>query len=98
MSEEQLFEIDPRGEVEGQVDAMFDVLYARIETKHHKMIERVERHMINALKAAMRLPATEPVAPDPNHWPWDAGERLAYSLSPDQQRHLREMRKRPKKH
>ena len=37
-----------------QVDAMFAPLYALIPTRHHRAIVRVERDMINALKAALQ--------------------------------------------
>jgi hypothetical protein len=93
MSEAELFELDPRAEVEGQVDAMFAQLYSLIPSAHHKLIERLERDMINALKMALRLPATEPRSPDPNCWPAGSAERLAIFLSPTQQSELRKQRK-----
>lgn len=93
MTEEKLFELNPRAEVEGQVDAMFAPLFSTIPSAHHKMITRLERDMINALKMALRLPATEPRSPDPNYWPFSSGERLAIFLSPAQQRELRKQRK-----
>jgi hypothetical protein len=93
MAEEELFELNPRVEVEGQVDAIFSPLYSLIPSAHHKLIERLERDMINALKMALRLPATEPRSPDPNHWPFASGERLAIFLSPTQQAELRKNRK-----
>jgi hypothetical protein len=94
MKEEPLFEIDSTVEVERQVDAMFAPLYSLIPENHHKEIVRVERDMINAIKSALRQPATEPVTPNPSNWPWSSGERLMPFLSPEEQREIREIRKR----
>ena len=89
MEEEKLFEVNPRHDVEWQVDAMFAPLYATIPDGHHRLIERVERDMVNAIKAAMRLPATDP-APisEPEHWPRDSRERLLQFLADEKQRNL----------
>jgi hypothetical protein len=92
MAEEKLFEVDPRVEVEGQVDAMFAPLFAAIPSAHHKKIARVEQDMVNALKMALRLPATEPPSPDPRYWTSGSDERLAVFLSPTQRRELRKQR------
>jgi hypothetical protein len=93
MSEEPLFEINPRAEVEGQIDAMFAPIYSTIPSAHHKMIERLERDMINALKSALRLPGTEPRAPDPTYWTTGSPERLSIFLSPTQRREMAKHRK-----
>jgi hypothetical protein len=94
MSEERLLEIDPRAEVERQIDAMFAPAYSLIAQQHHKLIQNLEHNMISAVKSALRLPATEPIAPDPARWPRSSGERLAIFLSPSQQVELRDIRKR----
>jgi hypothetical protein len=93
-TEEPLFEINPRGEVEVQVDAFFAPAFRLIREQHHPLLLNLERHMISALKAALRLPATEPVPPNPINWPYDSFDRLAYSLPPDVSREIEAERKR----
>jgi len=90
MRTEPLFEIDTRFEVENRVDAMFAPLYSLVAESHHEAIKRVEQDMINALKAAMRLPATEPVPPDPMTWPFGSGKRLSIFLSRERRAKLRD--------
>jgi hypothetical protein len=84
MTKETLFEIDPQFEVENQVDAMFVPLFSLIPATHHTAIVNVERDMINAIKSALRLPATEPLSPNPATWPFSAGDRLRPFLSSEQ--------------
>jgi hypothetical protein len=75
--EEQLFTIDINRDVEWQVDAMFAPAFSLIAERHHSLLERLERDMINALKGAMRLPATAPLPiSGPHNWPAGSGERL----------------------
>ena len=75
--EEPLFTIDLDGDVEWQVDAKFASAFSLIPERHHLLLERLERDMINALKAAMRLPATEPLPiSGPESWPAGSGKRL----------------------
>jgi hypothetical protein len=93
-TERPLFELNPEFDVENQVDAMFAPLYSLIPTKHHAAIVNVERDMINALKSAMRSPATEPLLPDPSSCPYDAWDRLRPFFSATQQRAVIEARKR----
>lgn len=89
MTTERLFEIDPRVEVESQVDAMFAPAFSLIPEPRHRLLIRLEQDMISASKSALRLPLTEPVRPDPAHWPFGSGDRLAIFLSPAQGAELR---------
>jgi len=89
---DSLFEIDPRAEVEGQIDAMFAPAFSLIPEQHHKLLTRLEQDMISVVKSALRLPATEPVRPDPARWPFGSGERLAKFLSPAQRAELRDIK------
>jgi hypothetical protein len=92
MTAEPLFELDPRAEVEAQIDAMFAPAFLLIPERHHKLLTCLEQHMINAVRSALRLPATEPERPDPAHWPFGSGERLAIFLSPAQRAELRDIK------
>ena len=92
MVAEPLFELDPQVEVEAQIDAMFAPAFTLIPERHHKLLIRLEQDMISAVKSALRQPATEPVRPDPRHWPFSSGERLAIFLSPAQRAELRDIK------
>lgn len=92
MATDSLFQIDPRAEVEAQVDAMFAPAFSLIPEQHHKLLTRLEQDMISAIKSALRLPATEPMRPDPSRWPFGSGERLAIFLSPAQRTELRDIK------
>jgi hypothetical protein len=92
MDSESFFEIDPRTEVESQVDAMFASAFSLIPEQHHKLLTRLEQDMISAEKSALRLPAMEPVRPDPKRWPWGSGERLSVFLTPSQRAELRDIK------
>jgi hypothetical protein len=75
--EEPLFTIARNRDVEWQIDAMFAPSFSLIPERHHPLLERLERDIVNALKDAMRSPATEPLPiSDPAYWPSGSGERL----------------------
>jgi len=76
-NEEPLFTIDMNHDVEWQVDAMFATAFSLIPEQHHPLLEHLERDMINAVKDAMRSPATEPLPiSSPEFWPAGSGKRL----------------------
>jgi hypothetical protein len=91
---ELLFEVDPRREIERQVDAMFAPAFSLIPERHHKLLIGLEQDMINAIKAALRLPATEPAAPDPSGWVYGSSDRIGVFLPSTQRREIAEARKR----
>ncbi len=93
MSDERLMEIEPQAEVEVQIDAFFDPAFSLVPQQYHQLLQNIERNMISAVKSALRLPATEPVPPDPANWPWRSGERLECFLTPSQRAELRDIRK-----
>ena len=86
MTDNRLLEIDPNAEVESQVDAFFDPAYQLLPTEYHALLQNIERHMISAVKSALRLPATEPVPPDPARWPAGCEEHLSRFLTPAQRK------------
>jgi hypothetical protein len=47
MPTKSLFQIDPRAEVEAQVDAMFAPAFSLISARYHKRLTRLEQDMIS---------------------------------------------------